>query len=134
MFSQPVFLITDILIFGLVLCIIAFFTYALRKPHLRQPWRQVMRSKAGVISMLVLLVYIGIALIDSLHFHPRLENQSHSNNEVQYSGDVISVFDQIVATMRASTEKLTRHRFLPICMQKKPCDYLTELNNVFIHD
>ncbi len=104
MFAQPVFLLTDILIFGLVFCIIAFFVYAFRKPHMRQPWRQVVRSKAGLISIIILLIYIGIALLDSLHFHPRLESQL-PNGEVQYSGDVISVFDQMVVELRASTEK-----------------------------
>ena len=56
MVGKPVFLITDLLIFGLVFVIIVFFMYAMRKPHLRQPWRQVVRNKAGVISMMVLLV------------------------------------------------------------------------------
>ena len=93
MFGKPVFLITDILIFALVFIIIAFFVYAMRKPHLRQPWRQVVRSKAGVISMMVLLLYIGIAILDSIHFHPKLEN---SNDESQFSGEIQSVFDRIV--------------------------------------
>ena len=105
MFEKPVFLLTDILIFALLFCIIVFFAYAMRKPHLRQPWRQVVRSKAGVISMTVLLVYISIAVLDSLHFHPRLENQNQNSNEVQYSGDVVSVFDSMVSVLRESTEK-----------------------------
>ena len=62
MFGKPVFLITDVLIIGLVFVIFAFFMYAMRKPHLRKPWRQVMRSKAGVISMIVLLLYISIGM------------------------------------------------------------------------
>ena len=102
MYGKPVFLITDILIFALVFIIIAFFVYAMRKPHLRQPWRQVVRSKAGVISMMVLLLYIGIAILDSIHFHPKLEN---SNNESQYSGEIQSVFDRMVLQIRNSTEK-----------------------------
>ena len=102
MFGKPVFLITDLLIFALVFIIIAFFIYAMRKPHLRQPWRQVVRNKAGVISMMVLLLYVGIAILDSIHFHPKLEN---SNNESQYSGEIQSVFDRMVLQIRNSTEK-----------------------------
>ena len=105
MFGSPVFLLTDILIFAVLLTIITFFVYAMRKPHLRKPWRQVVRSKAGLISITVLLVYISIAVLDSLHFHPRLENQKQKTNEVQYSGDVISVFDHMVSGLRTSTEK-----------------------------
>ncbi len=109
MFGKPVFLITDILIFLLVFLITAFFLYAMRKPHLRKPWRQVVRSKAGVISMMVLMVYISIGILDSMHFHPKVENHStgdsESSSEVQYSGEIQSVFDLIVADIRNSTEK-----------------------------
>ncbi len=104
MFGKPVFLITDLLIFALVFVIIAFFMYAMRKPHLRAPWRQVVRSKAGVISIMVLLVYISIAILDSIHFHPKIENSSVEGEE-QYNGEIQSVFDQIVAEIRNSTEK-----------------------------
>ena len=102
MFGKPVFLITDLLIFALVFIIIAFFVYAMRKPHLRQPWRQVVRSKAGVISMMVLLLYIGIAILDSMHFHPKLENSPDGS---QYSGEIHSVFDRMVLEIKNSTEK-----------------------------
>ncbi|QMU61278.1 MAG: ABC transporter permease subunit [Gammaproteobacteria bacterium] len=104
MFAKPVFLITDVLIFVLVFVIFAFFMYAMRKPHLRKPWRQVVRSKAGVISMIVLLVYISIGILDSMHFHPKVENSS-ADMETQYSGEIQSVFDLIVADIRNSTEK-----------------------------
>ena len=103
--GEPVFLLTDILIFVLVLSIVSFFAYAMRKPHLRQPWGQVVRSRAGIISMIVLSVYVAIALLDSLHFHPVLENHITDSEKVQHSGEVISVFDQLVSNLRASTEK-----------------------------
>ncbi len=105
MFGNLVFLLTDILIFGLVLCIVSFFVYAMRKPHLRKPWRQVVRKKAGVISIIILSVYIGIALLDSMHFHPVLVNQSNNPGEVQYSGEVLSVLDQMLSNLRMSSEK-----------------------------
>ena len=104
MFGKPVFLITDVLIIGLVFVIFAFFMYAMRKPHLRKPWRQVVRSKAGVISMIVLLLYISIGILDSMHFHPKIKNSS-ADSESQYSGEIQSIFDQIVVEIRNSTEK-----------------------------
>ena len=108
MFGKPVFLITDLLIFSLVFIIVAFFIYAMGKPHIRKPWRQVVRSKAGVISMMVLLVYVCIAILDSMHFHPKVENTTtaeNSNEEVQYSGEIQSVFDRLIIKIRNSTEK-----------------------------
>ena len=70
-----------------------------------QPWRQVLCSKAGVISIMVLSVYIAIALLDSIHFHPKLTKQPTTSAETQYSGEVVSVFDQLVSHLRNSDEK-----------------------------
>lgn len=110
MYGKPAFLITDVLIFVLVALIVAFFIYAMGKPHLRKPWRQVVCSKAGVISMIVLLLYISIAILDSIHFYPKLNNSSASVEEsseqpTQYAGEIQSVFDQLVSGIRNSTEK-----------------------------
>ena len=105
MFGKPVFLLTDILIFTLVFVVLAFFLYAMRKPHLRKPWQQVVRNKAGVISMIILSVYICITLLDSLHFYPVLENQAQQTSNVQYGGNVLSVFDKIVTKLRVHDEK-----------------------------
>ena len=105
MFGKPVFLLTDILIFTLVFVVFAFFLYAMRKPHLRKPWQQVVRNKAGVISMIILSVYICITLLDSLHFYPVLENQAQQTSNVQYGGNVLSVFDKIVTKLRVHDEK-----------------------------
>lgn len=104
MFGKPVFLITDVLIFFLVFVIILFFAYAMRKPHLRKPWRQVVRSKAGVISIMVLMLYVCIGILDSMHFNPKVENSS-KDGDIQYSGEIQSVFDLIVSDIRNSTEK-----------------------------
>jgi len=105
MIGKPVFLLTDVLIFFLLFCIVAFFIYAIRKPHLRQPWRQVVRSKAGVISMMVLSIYVGVAILDSIHFHPVLNGDVQQSKKDQYSGEVVSLFDQVVMDLRNSSEK-----------------------------
>ncbi len=105
MLGKPAFLLTDILIFGVLLSVLVFFLYAMRKPHLRQPWRQVVCSKTGIISMMILSVYIGIALLDSVHFHPLLEHRAEQSGKRQYSGEIQSVFDLMVADLRLHAEK-----------------------------
>ena len=105
MFGQPVFLLTDILIFLVTFFVVAFFMYARTKPHMIKPWRQVPRSKVGVISMMVLSLYVAIALLDSVHFHPKLIKQNQSSDGVQYSGEIVSLFDQLVDNLRNSSEK-----------------------------
>ncbi len=70
---MPVILITDALIFVLIAVGIGFGFYAARHEHLRGPWVQVGRSPVGVVALVVILFYVGIGLLDSLHFHPRVE-------------------------------------------------------------
>lgn len=100
---KPVFLWTDILIFILVACVIAFVMYARQREHMLTPWRQVARSRMGMASAVILVVYVAIGLLDSVHFKPRLEDAG--NGEPVYSTDVISVFDYLVMPLRKQVEK-----------------------------
>jgi len=69
----PVLLATDALFFALVLLLLAFVAVAHRREHLRAPWRVVARSRIAVAATVVLASYGIIGLVDSVHFHPRLE-------------------------------------------------------------
>lgn len=100
----PVFLWTDILIFILLAVIIAGVIYIRRKPHLRAPWQQVFSRKRGVIATLILLVYIGIGLLDSVHFRGVLPQQN-TGSEVYYANQVQSLFDVLVKPLQTQVEK-----------------------------
>ena len=101
---KPVFLATDILFFALTVAII-FFVFVLRsKPHLKEPWAKVFQSTTGSVAMVVLMTYYSIAILDSLHFHPKLE-QSGLASEHQYSTEVLSALDIIMTPMRTQVEK-----------------------------
>ncbi len=101
---QFVVLWTDALIFLLLFMAVGFGFYAARKEHLRGPWRSVVESKVGVGTMVVLLFYVTIGLLDSIHFHPALAEQDRSNG-VTHSSEVISLFDQLVTPLRVRQEK-----------------------------
>lgn len=107
---QPVFLWTDILIFILLAAITAGILYLCSKPHLRAPWIMVMQRKRGVISLIILLSYISIGLLDSLHFRTALA--SEANKKQHYSTEVFSVFDWLVTPIRTQVEK---NLFRSIC-------------------
>lgn len=94
---------TDILIYVLVVCVIGFVLYARRKEHMRAPWRQVARRPMGMAAAVVLLVYVTIGLLDSVHFHPRVKDAG--GESPVYSGDIISVFDWLVEPLRTQVEK-----------------------------
>lgn len=86
---------TDSLIFLLVLVSIASFFYVLHKPQWQRPLEKIVRNKTGMLSLLVLLFFISIGLLDSLHFK---SNQSNSH-------EIISVLDYCADTIKSHSEK-----------------------------
>jgi len=99
---MPVILWTDALIFLLVAVTVGFVLYVRHHEHLRAPWRQVLHSRLGMAAAVVLCVYVSIGLLDSLHFHPRLEG---GTGAPRYSTELISVFDWIMGPIRERVEK-----------------------------
>ena len=94
MIGNLVVLWTDALIFMLLVTAISFGIYAAGKPHLRGPWRAVIRNRVGMGTLVVLFFYVAVGLLDSLHFHP----QNDAGKGV--SSDVISLFDTLVEGLR----------------------------------
>lgn len=84
---------TDGLIYLLVSTIIGFGWYARSREHLVAPWRQVFRRRLGMAALVVLLGYVSIGLLDSIHYR----NGDHP--------EVISLFDELVGPLRTQVEK-----------------------------
>ncbi|MCP5230940.1 MAG: ABC transporter permease [Zoogloeaceae bacterium] len=82
---------TDALLWLLVAAAIAMVFYVRRRPHLREPWRQVGRSRLGVASAIVLSLFLGIGLLDSIHL-------------TTPKGTVLSVLDVWLDDLRGNTE------------------------------
>lgn len=102
--ARPVMLWTDALIYVLIISISMFALYASKKEHLRDPLRQVLRSKMGTASLMVLVLYVLVGLTDSIHFRMQAEN-GDANTEVHYAGEVLSVLDMVVTPIREQVEK-----------------------------
>ncbi len=101
---QPVVLWTDALVYLLVAVVLVFAWYARNKAHLRAPWREVVRSRMAVASLVVLAVYTLTGLLDSVHFRKALPTHE-GQQEVQYSGEVLSLLDELLGDMRTQEEK-----------------------------
>ena len=97
------FLWTDRLIFLLIGSIVAFVVYTLRHEHLRVPWRQVARRPMAMAALVVLLAYVAVGLMDSIHYKPRLSGGADS--EIVYSNEVLSLLDAIAKPLRSRVEK-----------------------------
>jgi peptide/nickel transport system permease protein len=84
---------TDMLVFLLVGVVTFFILYARGKPHLAGPWRQVFRKRLGMASLIILSVFVAIGLLDCVHYSKA------------GSGEVISLLDEVSATLRTQVEK-----------------------------
>ena len=102
MSGQPVILSTDWLVYLLVAVIVSAIVYIRRRPQLRAPWQRVAQSKSGMIGLTVLLVFVLVGLLDSVHFRPRLQT---ADSKAAYSVEVQSLLDVAVESMRTRREK-----------------------------
>ena len=101
---KPVILTTDALIFLLFAVVAASTWYISRHEHLRAPWKKVAHSRSGMIAAVIMLVFVTVGLLDSLHFRPRLSGDA-APGRTNYAVDVMSVFDLIAAPLRSKQEK-----------------------------
>ena len=85
---------TDALIFLLVFIIITLAFYMRSREHLRRPWKKIARSKIAMVSLVILMFFVIVGLLDSLHFRP-------SNSQ---SNEIISVLDLLAAPVREHQE------------------------------
>ncbi|MCC6207401.1 MAG: ABC transporter permease, partial [Gammaproteobacteria bacterium] len=102
---KPVILWTDALVYLLIAAVIAFAWYARGREHLRAPWARVMESRLAIVSLVVLSAYVSVALLDSLHFRPALEQRGEQTQETFYSVEVLSVLDIIARPLKEKVEK-----------------------------
>ena len=100
---MPVILITDVLVWLLVAAVIGYAIYCRRHVHLAVPWSRVLRSPAAMASLVVLVAYVALGLLDSLHFRPALERKGDA--PAAYSSEVLSVLDLGLAPLRGRGEK-----------------------------
>ncbi len=101
----PVLLTTDFLLFLLLAMIAILIAYARRRPHLIAPWQEIVRRPMGAATLMILLVFVAIALLDSLHLRLPADNTGIRQQEASYATEVVSVFDLLVQPLREQTEK-----------------------------
>jgi peptide/nickel transport system permease protein len=98
-----VMLWTDVMIFLLLALAIAGVWWIRQRPHLLLPWQRLFRSTVGMVSVLVLFVFVVIGLLDSMHYRAQLP--ADGNGQQVYAAEVLSVLDVLVGDLRSHTEK-----------------------------
>ncbi|NNJ94018.1 MAG: ABC transporter permease [Halobacteria archaeon] len=101
---KPVILWTDALLFLLTALVVVFIFYARRKPHIRRPWQRIFQGRIAMSSVVILLAFIVIGLLDSLHYRVALE-ANDAASETHYAIEVLSALDVLTGTLRTREEK-----------------------------
>ncbi len=103
---KAVLLWTDRFIYLLMAALIFLVAYIRHKPHLRQPWRQIVNNRRALIAIVVLCAYVCIGLLDSIHYRQPLPSHGRTDQvEKLYSVEVFSVFDAALSHLRERIEK-----------------------------
>ena len=101
-----VLLWSDALIYMLVVMLCLFFYNLGRDPQTRERWGQVFGSRLGMVTFVVILTYVGVALVDSLHFRRALEPEPGQDPaKVFYDNRVVSVLDLALGGMDERHER-----------------------------
>lgn len=86
---------TDALIFLLIAVMLLLGFYLRGKEYIKRPMQQIARSKTGMMSLTVLIFFVVVGLLDSIHFKP---SEGHGN-------EIISALDYWATPLREHGEK-----------------------------
>ncbi|MDE2598121.1 MAG: ABC transporter permease [Rhodocyclaceae bacterium] len=101
-----VLLWSDALFFLLLAACLGGIWWARRNPQLAAAWRDVGRSRVGVAGAAVLLCFVAIAFLDSLHYRERLpQAPGVAEAQAQFGIEVLSALDALLAKQKTQTEK-----------------------------
>jgi peptide/nickel transport system permease protein len=98
----PTLFWTDGFFFALLLLSAIGIARISRREHLRRPWRKIARSRVAMVSAVILLAYLGIAVVDSVHFYPTPDRERSGNH---YQSEPISLLDWSLDGVRTRVEK-----------------------------
>jgi peptide/nickel transport system permease protein len=100
---QIVVLWSDILVWLLVATGIGVGVVIARNPPLLAAWRRVGANRTGMAAATVLVAFVLVGLLDSIHYRVALDGKP--GQKTQYAIEVLSVLDALVAPLRTRNEK-----------------------------
>jgi len=101
---KPIVLGTDALLFLLLAIVVGATWRARHSEQVRAAWREVGKSGAGMAAAALLVVFLVVGLVDSLHYRPALPAGAGASETI-YSGEVLSGLDALLTSLRARAEK-----------------------------
>jgi peptide/nickel transport system permease protein len=117
---QVVVLWSDALIWLLVAAGLGLSVVIAKSPPLLAAWRRVGANRVGMASATVLLAFILVGLLDSLHY--RVQMKSEAGQKATYAIEVLSVLDALAAPLRTRNEKTYSEPFATRLYAKETID------------
>ena len=117
---EVIVLWSDILIWLLVAGGIGVGVMIARNPPLLAAWRRVGANRVGMASATVLLAFILIGLLDSLHYRVQLDGKP--GQKAVYAVEVLSALDALAAPLRLRNEKTYSQPFATRLYAKETID------------
>jgi len=94
---------TDALIYLLLFAAFIGLLVARRSYPLRQAAKRVVNNRLGLVSALILLVYLSVGVLDSIHYQRAIPSVDGSPKH--YSPEIHSVLDTLFSSLATTTEK-----------------------------
>ena len=100
---QPVFLLTDLFVYGILLFVLLYIWHVRSDRNLRANWRLAMQRPVAMVSSMVLGFFLVVALTDSIHYREALP--AAPGQATQYSTEAISVLDKVLEPLAKARER-----------------------------
>ncbi len=117
---QPVFLLTDIFVFAILLFVLWYMWHVRSDRNLRANWRLAMKRPVAMVSSMVLGFFLVVALADSIHFREALP--SEPGQPVQYSSEATSVLDKVLEPLANARERSYSEPLAALAFRKETFD------------
>jgi len=112
---KPVLLWSDLLIYALTFSVLLFFVLVKNNQQTRNRWLGVFQSRTGMLSFIIIMFYVFIALLDSIHYQKGIT----VGTETHYSSEVSSFLDDILADLKNNTEVTYSKPFAMVSFAKE---------------
>ena len=100
---QPVFLLTDLFVYAILLFVLWYMWHVRSDRNLRANWRLAMKRPVAMVSSMVLGFFLVVALTDSIHYRDALP--AAAGQAVQYSSEANSVLDKVLQPLATARER-----------------------------
>jgi len=129
---KPLLLWSDALIFLLVMALCLFFLHLRSDPQIRGRWHKVFSTRLGMVTFTLILFYVAVALLDSLHFRRAMAPLEGSpDGEIFYDNRVTSVLDVLLVGMG---ERFERTYSAPFALKSFEKQNMKDANGVAYRD